>query len=335
MNYQAYQIISKATKDLRDALKITDRRNAAAKLTKLLSERNLRSRLAEEAVTAACEQEKSSPEYILRKIYSNAIKAALHAANQTLRSKTSKKNEDIVLPFKIFSIVDKDSEAAIASMKKECEEKFDECEPFTFESFDRYRGTNCHLSLVSQKELKELLKYCLDNLDDDEACEHAEADLLNMLQKLCSRPDYVAYFHPNHDVINILTMVESILSSDKVGGTCSVNAAKAFFNLLHQLITSLSIDISNHIQPCIALIVDWVRRCMSRTRTSSSTDSSQIAKFMYGVAAEILAGYPEQCIVVLGRDNFGRDLFRHARKRWATSRGGERDVLVSYLSSYM
>jgi hypothetical protein len=335
MSYQAYQVIAKATKDLRDASKILDRRNAAAELKKLLSERNLRSRLSEEAIIAAREQEKSSPEYILRKIYGNAIKAALYAANQTLRSKTSKKNEDITLPFKIFSIVDKDSEAAIALMKKDREQSLDECEPFTFESFDRYRGTNAHLTLVSKKELGELLKYCLDNLENDEACEHAEADLLNMLQKLCSRPDYVAHFHPNHDVINILTMVESILSRDKVGGTCSVNAAKAFFNLFHQLITSLSIDISNHIQPCIALIVDWVRRCISRKGTSSSADSSQIAKFMYGVAADVLAGYPEQCIVVLGADNFGRDLFRHARKRWSTSRGGERDVLVSYLSSYM
>lgn len=333
MSYPTYQAISKATEDLRKATKILDRRNAAAELKKLLSERHLRLRLAEEAVNAAREQKGPSPEYILSKAYSNAIKSALHAANQTLRSKTSKKNEDVALPFKIFSIVDKDSEETIALQKKELQEKLDGCEPFSFESFDRYRGTNANLTLVSTKELRELLKFCLDCLEDEDACELAEADLVNMLQKLCSRPDYVANFHPHNDVLNIMTAVQSILRNDKVGGTSSVNAAKAFFNLFHQLTVNLNIDISNHIQLCIALIVDWVRRCMSRT--SSSADSSQIAKFMYSVAADVLATYPEQCIAVLKGDNFGRDLFRHARKRWTTLRGGEREVLVSYFSSYL
>jgi len=333
MSYPTYQAISQATEDLRKAPKILDRRNAAAELKKLLTERHVRVSLAEEAVNAAREQKGPSPEYILRKAYSNAIKSALHAASLTLRSKTSKKNEDVALPFKIFSIVDKDSDATIALLKKEFEEKIDECEPFTFESFDRYRGTNANLTLVSAKELKELLKFCLDCLEDEEVCELAEADLVNMLQKLCSRPDYVTNFHPHDDVLNIMTAVQSILRNDKVGGTSSVNAAKAFFNLFHQLTINLNIDISNHIQLCIALIVDWVRRCMSRT--SSSADSSQIAKFMYSVVADVLATYPEHCIAVLKVDNFGRDLFRHARKRWTTLRGVDREVLVSYFSSYL
>ena len=54
--YPAYSKISKATKDLREASKITQRRECAETLKHLLSDTNLRSKLVHEATTVAHEQ---------------------------------------------------------------------------------------------------------------------------------------------------------------------------------------------------------------------------------------------------------------------------------------
>ena len=150
MNFPAYSKISQATTDLTNALKITPRRECANALKQLLFDTNLRSKLAQEAVIAARDKKKT-PHDVLAKIYSNAIKATIHAAQKTFDSSTKAKNEDIRLPFKIFSLVDKDSDAALALIKKEREGGFDECELFTFENFERYRNTNKNLTFVQPK----------------------------------------------------------------------------------------------------------------------------------------------------------------------------------------
>jgi hypothetical protein len=228
-----------------------------------------------------------------------------------------------------------DSDAALSAKKKKSLTRFEECEPFTFESFERYRGTHENLTHLSPKDICELLSYCLKCLEDEDTRRLAEVDLLNALQKLCSRPDYVSHFHPYYDVMSIMTTVDYTLKTDKVGGTCSVLAAKAFHNLFHQLIMMLDIDTSLHVQPAFSLILDWIRRCSSNVGVAGVSDSSQIAKFLFGVASDIMTEYPERCITVLEGNNFGRDLFRNARKRWDASRGEEKHALVMYFSSHM
>jgi hypothetical protein len=335
MKYESYQKISNATKDLRNATKITDRRKAADGLKKLLSDRNIRSKLAQDAIAAAREQKKTSEHSILQKIYSNAIRAGLHAANSSLSSRISKKNEDVMLPFKIFSLVDMDSDAVINAKKKNSASRFYECEPFTFESFDRYRGTNDTLTYISSKDLCDLLAFCLKCLEDDDTRHLAEVDLLNALQKLCSRPDYVTHYHPYHDVLSIMTTVDYTLKYDKSGGMCSALAARAFYNLFHQLIMSLDIDMSLHVETAFSLILDWVRRCSANVGVSRVSDSSQIAKYMFGVASDVMTEHPERCIATLEANNFGLDLFRNARKRWDYCRGEDKHALVMYFSSHM
>ena len=99
MNFPAYSKISQATTDLTNALKITPRRECANALKQLLFDTNLRSKLAQEAVIAARDKKKT-PHDVLAKIYSNAIKATIHAAQKTFDSSTKAKTEDIRLPVK-------------------------------------------------------------------------------------------------------------------------------------------------------------------------------------------------------------------------------------------
>ncbi len=337
MNFPAYGKLSQATKDLSNASKITARRECAAALKQLLSDSNLRNKLSKEASVAARDQNKSH-HVVLSKIYSNAIKAAIHAAQVTLNSSTTTtKNEDVVLPFKIFSLVEKDSEAALASVKRKRQNGFDECEPFTFEHFERNRGTNQNLTLVQPKEIRELLKYCLDCLlENEDVYDLAEADLLNMLQKLCSRPDYVAHFHPVHDISDILTAVQDRLlqRSNSLSGTCLTNAAKAFFYLVHQYATVLDVDISGFVHPCLALVMDWVRHCTS-SREGAELGAGSTLKWMYGVVVDILSAYPDQCIVELERDDFGKEFFGYARRCWWQAVDETKQVLVAYFSAHL
>jgi len=332
MNYPAYSQISEATRNLVEAVKITDRRLAVDALKELLSDGSFRAQLTQESAAA----DKDRPTYALRITLCNTVKAALRVSGKIIDSKTKKKTkksvEDVVLPFKIFCLVDKDSDVAIAALKKERQTRFDECEPFTFESFDRYRNTNANLTHISSKEIGELLKYCLACLKDQELCDLAEADFLKMLQRLCSRPDYVVHFHPFQDVLDILTVVRERLQSGNDG---ALSAASAFYNLIHQFTTALDIQINECVQMCLAIIVDWVRDCKSNSGSAGGNNSSQLIKFMYGVATDLLSVYPEQCVTILSQRDFGKELFGYARRCWKGSRAGDRDMLVGYFASHL
>lgn len=334
MSFPAHGKISKATKDLSNASKIVERRNCSQALKKLLSDSNIRSRFANEAAIAARDKNKSTHQ-ILSKIYSNAIKAAINCAQKTLDSSTKEKNEDIIFPFRIFTLVDKDTDAALASIKKERQAGFDECEPFTFQHFERYRNTNQNLTFVQPRVIQELLKYCLDCLENEDICGLAEAELLNFLHKLCSRPDYVAHIHPNQYMIEILTAVQIRLLRSMDSVKMCEYAAKAFYYLVHQFTVALGMDISGFVQPVLALVVDWVRTCSSRASSGNSTNSSEILKWMYGVAIDILSAYPDQCVSVLGQNNYGKDLFGYCRSRWLVSKDDHKEALVGYFSSHL
>jgi hypothetical protein len=376
--YPAYSKISKATKDLREASKITQRRECAETLKHLLSDTNLRSKLVHEATTVAHEQnynrnsgrnggrggitigrngsgsgKSSSPHAVLVKIYSNAVKAAMHATKLTLDSSIKCKNEDIILPFKIFTSVDKESNAALSAIQKERQGQGrgngtnrcwwlandGACEPFTFDNFERYRNTNKNLTYIQSKEIKELLKFCLDGLEDEGICALAEKDLLNMLQILCSRADYVAHFHPSNAMIDILTTVQErvvmrVQEGDLDLDTRSItDAAKAFYNLVHQFTVVLDIDISGFVKSCLALVLDWIRTCCSSG--TGAVDSAHVLKWMYGVVVDVLSVYPEQCIVVLEQESYGKDLFRYARRRWLKVKDDDKQALVTYFAAHL
>jgi hypothetical protein len=369
---QAYNRITQTSKSLRKASKITTRRKAAEELIKQLADSNLRNKLKKESARVAARSGSSfddgsnnnnssttSSTNALRKVYRIILNDAYHAAKKTIESNVRLKLEDIILPLKILRAIDSESDAMLSSIKKDQNHGWMYVpEPFTFESFHRYHNTNSTLTYLSSKEIKNLLKYCLDGLHDEDQCSIAEQELLNLLQKLCSRSDYVSFFGNSNDTI--MSIIEELHprivpeTEKKSSSPTSIpkryhnnqqswlplNAAKTFYNLIHHLIAVLGIDIQIFAQQCLSLIVDWIRDENSKalSRHSSTTSKTQLLQFMYGVALDILAAYPELCVGIFkdGKDKkLGKDLFGYAKRCWTMARGVDRDVLVGYFSAHL
>ncbi len=334
-----YNQLATTTKELREATKITSRRAAAEKLVNFLSNASMRAKLAKESYDAAKSSNDPSPYNPLRKAYANAIRAALYATSQCLgssKSKSAKQKADIVTPFKVLFAIDTDSDHAISVWKKERREGFDECEPFTFESFDRYRNTNEKFAThAGAKEIRELLQFLLEECLQREDClSVAEVDLMQFLQKICARPDYVVHFHPRQDVIEILKAIKPRLeidhSTSSQDSSLNSNAAKALYNLVHNMTVHLGIQMHAFVTPCLALVLDWVRD----SRENGGYGHGILAS-MYGVAVDILSSYPEQCVSVLATDDMGKDLFSYARRCWGSARDVNRDTLIAYFSAHL
>lgn len=379
---QTYNKINKATKTLRKATKITERREAAKELISLLANSNLRAKLKKDAIVRSTkindfrtsdDNNATTATDVLRQIYQAVIHDAIDAANRTLDSKVKLKLEDVIPPLKIFRSIDSESDTLLASIKQSQNQNHYIPEPFTFESFDKFRDSNETLTFLSKKEIDKLLRYGLHCLHTKQICSIAEQESLNLLYKLCSRADYVSMFaNSNDSICTILNELQPriILRNTKDDDTqnpsprnrqkiqyhhqvsmLASNAAKTFYNLIHNLV-SLGIDIQIFVQLCIALVCDWIKQ----------ENSKELLQFMYGVIVDIFGCYPELCVGIIFRredssddsdmdmdmetndnsnDNddgsscYGKELFGYAKRSWSTARGIDRDALVGYFSAYL
>ncbi len=284
----------------------------------------------------------------LSTFYKEIFRDALDATLQTVKSSVKFSLADATLILKVLRAIDAESDNALSEMNEARNHDWSYVtEPFTFESFDRYRGCNLTKTYLSGNEIKSALKNCLRWLESEEICSVAEQDLINLLCRLCSRADYVSSFGTSNDMVsNIMeelhprivptyddkTEPSLKIAQRKINSQESVlakNAAKTFYNLFHQLISVLGIEITVFVLPSLKLIVEWVRH-----RNAEPT----LLKHMYGVAVEIFAAYPQLCVGIFKNDddeNLGKDLFGYAVRSWNTSRNVDRDILVGYFSAHL
>lgn len=321
-----YNRILTSSRDLKEAQKISNRRFAASVLSKLITDASIRSRLTEESFKIARVKKCRDLREPLREAYRTALNAAISASRKTLQGKEKKTEEDIILPFKILFNADSESCAVLTMRKKKHSEDYVECEPFSFEHYDRYKDTNTTQKNFSNKDIKELLDYCLECLGNEIICTICEAELLISLVKLCSRADYVVTFHPRYDFLDVLQAIQPRLVAKS---SLTHNAAKALYNLIHTIVATLGVQIHAFVQPCLALALDWIR-CQDIGYFADASLS-----LIYNAVSDILTSYPEQCCNILAQDNFGKDLFDYARKCWNSTKDHNRDALVGYFSSHM
>ena len=365
-NSPTYNEISRLTTTLTSSTNITSQRAAASKLLSKLADAKIRSRLASESASSAVSSGTASncgyydPNKALRQIYRVAIRAAVFSSGKTLHGKSKCKLEDVILPLKILQHIDSDSDAVQKSISSS-QDYFYQDEPFTYDSFNRYRNTNSTKTHLGPSEIQSLLKYCLECLDNEDAKAVAEVDLMNMLCRLCSRGDYVCHFHSREDVGYILSQIHPRLlgiDDDEHDGESSSNlkrntsnvhkgrrrggsiadnlmlhTARTFANLVHQCIVTLGTQIMPFVEPCISLVTEWVRKCEADTVDKGKV--LQTLQYVYGVMVDLMAAYPEQCIIILGKDGCGRDLWGYARRYWSNARDAIRNVLVEYFSAHL
>lgn len=286
---------------LRDETTIQKRRDAATKLRLLITGHRNQERLLQDARGRSA----------LCALWHSVVGSSLFAAERAIASsKKGKLNkDDVMFPHKILLC----------------------CSEFsTFSEID---------SLLSSKDVRDVLKYCLERLAEDDALEVAERDLLEMLHHLCLRPEYVAYYRPSHEMNNILT--ELVLRFPRLERKMSGNdaelfetAAKAFAALVK---SALAVGIGLHIliPDCLECIRKWCRYQLNEESSNMSTKSgpSSVLSSMFGVAASLLTAHPEQFIMDMSRK--GRRILKLAKRCYPSATGVHKDAIIEYLLAHV
>ena len=79
---------------------------------------------------------------------------------------------------------------------------FEEALPATASEIDTLRNNGTKLD---HSNINILLSYFLNALSNDKAILDAESDFIGLLVMLCSRSDYVTYFHHEKEINYVLT----------------------------------------------------------------------------------------------------------------------------------
>lgn len=296
-----HQQALKLCRQLRDETALHKRRETATNLRNLVTDRRNRERLLQEATGRPA----------LCALWRSVLGSSLFAADRAIASsKRGKRNKDDVM-FPHYILLS--------------------CTEFsTFSEID---------SLLSSKEVRALLKYCLDQLADNDALEVAESGLLNMLHHLCLRPEYVAYYRPSIEMDNILAEIETRFprperKMSERNEASFDTAAKAFAALVK---TAQAVGIGLHvlIPGCLECIHTWCKYKLSEASSDVSTKSgtSSVLPSMFGVAASLLTAHPEQCIVEMSRK--GRLILKLAKQCYPSATGVHKDAIIEYLLAHV
>jgi hypothetical protein len=342
-NNQISSRITDAVKALQNATKITGRRKCTEEIIKLLNDSTLCLNLKKEAVEIAKKSlyklydEHVSATKHLRFIYRSVMKAMIKSTETILNGKTKIKSEDIKSLYKVFCAIDSDSNTAMVSSKqKQNRDWYHVPEPYTFESFDRYRDTNDIATYLSDVEINSLVNFTIKCLDNEVLVRIAETELLDLLFKLCSRRDYVSLFGTSDEnimgIINVIGQRVACKKSIQMKSS-DIICPKILYNLIHNLVAVLGIDIQIFVHQCLSLLQDWAQQQAALIQTRHS----QALEFMYGVAVDIYATYPDLCVGILSNKKYhdiGKELFNLAKLNWRIGKT-KRDALVRFFAAHL
>jgi hypothetical protein len=273
-----YQDIVRLRKQLIEANKVTDRREAAEDLLSLLADPQKRRRLllgvpvAKDDGRAAAQHKRH---IAVSNIWQVLLKTAVKYVKLFRNGKAKIRASDILLPFNLLKL---------------CDMPVYENEP----------------SKLSKPLTKELLEFCLDMLDDAPTLdlEGLEDGLLQMLAYLCSRREFVAFFRPDQQITAILEEVESRLMGENE--SVALLAAKVFYNLM-KTAEDLGLGLHLIISGTFYMVAKWTKKKIRNLETIHC---------LLGGVSVLFALHPDLSVAPLAR--YGKPLVTLAKGSLAT-----------------
>jgi hypothetical protein len=298
-----YQTIRSLAKELIDEKGIKNRRILAEKLTNLLGNPSIRHKLASEVPPPAHKRGRVSihvaQRQALAEVWRYIIYTAVVVSQQNVAKQKSKKllKDDVIFPWKMLRL--------------------------------------CSKVELSKNEAKLLIRYCLDMLDDEDALQVAEIDILEMLDHICSRREFVAYFKPQSEIRLILQEVESRINSPpddlSVARAASLKASEIFKNLMY---TASDLGMGMHLilPGCVKMVAEWCAT-HSAVDISAAANKPELPFLLSGVAC-LLRSEPEQSVAPLTRH--GRPFMRLAMRCYrAFPKSETQGPFIEYFSSHL
>lgn len=281
----------------------TGRRSALGKLCVLLRDATVRNKISNLAIRRAVQRGDSlskAQREAMSTFWSPVITSVFsHASRIVFEGKVKLKQEDISLPLSLLPLSD-----------------------------DGLSGSQIKLestARLTEANVKRVLKFCFDMLEHDRARGLAEVELMNTMCFLCERVDYVAYFTPGNEILNILATVEVSLSHE--GDDVSIIAAKIFSGLL-QSCYELGIGLHLVVHLCLEMVGNWCKQHVE----NGTTGSRECADILKGVSV-LLRFHPEQAIKPMVR--YGRAILSYAKRVYSSGDQSIRNAIHGYFLSHL
>ena len=293
----AYNKIKRLTNQM-NSTTATKRREASKELREYLNEPNTRERLLREAYGG-----KEALQAVWNMILSAAIVSADKArpSEHKAKRKTAIKEEDFSVPYYMLLRLDE---------------------------FAKFAKVD---SLLSSQMVLQLLKFSVDLLSDKEVCKEAEDVLLNMLELLCSKREFVAYYQ-SREMHSILSELQERLDPTH---KYFESAAKTFCALLT---TAKKLGVGMHLilPQCLNVIDTWCRDRLLALQQHKLRSANEVFgyEYMFSAAAAALSTHPEHLIYEFSLS--GQCMLKLSKKCYphATSKK-EKEALIEYFLAHL
>lgn len=185
---------------------------------------------------------------------------------------------------------------------------------------------------LSRKEVKAVLALILDLLDDPQAKEIAELQLLEILVFICSKREYVNHFRPKEIQIIVEEAekrIGGVEESSRARGT--LGAAARMFHEVIKTAVGLGASLSSLLPGSIRLVADFCERNIR----AESVGFRRIAEQsdLLDAIVVLIRSDPEQAIAPLARH--GRVMLSFAKRRYPLVDDMQRNSLNHYFACHM
>jgi hypothetical protein len=254
------------------------------------ADKRLRERLKDITIRTQIEREAaagSNKRKALTTLWDTVLKSALYAGRQAVSSGKKVEKNDIDLPY--------------------------------------YLLVCCPLQYVQADLVNELVDYSLKMYTEDKATDVAKADLVAMLEFICSKRDIVCFLDPDRHLHPILTEIQVMLEADEQ----DLLAAKAFASLVATC-EEIGFGMELFFPHCMEMVRIWSKTILKE----SAARLPQNFKFMIGAAATLMTAYPELAATWMSKR--GKSILTIAKRNIAKASDIEfRGPLIRYFMAHL
>ena len=318
-----YSEVRKLAEQLRDAQAkhaITARRKAGEKLIAFLSDDKNRRKLAYEAAPRPTGEEEESNaarrSYALQCLWGIILEGAINVASSAGSSgkgkgRTSKRTmDDVTLPFKLLQTCTRPD--------------------------DVFGDDGLDIPKVSKQKSRDLLKFCLEMLDDkDPGVDRVEVEMrmLEMLQFICSNDDFVANFREEPHLRRIMEELEKRLRYDfeQENENAFALSAKTIASLFDTC-RRIGIQMNNFVPGTLHIVAEWGRH---HIHIDKIQPLSNALPHLFNLASCILDTCPDLSIGPM--KEFGRRILSYCKRCYNSDFDNKihKQALNDYFFSHM
>lgn len=193
--------------------------------------------------------------------------------------------------------------------------------------------TKIERARLNQETVLKVHAFCVGGLDDVSVRDIGQSELLNILQLLCSKKQYVRCFR-TPAISRIVDELAHIVDPEEgeapyVSNDVQVNAARVFETLVNTCVEE-SLDMSKHFKECLCT----VSHCCKQFIREESSNTVMVVTLLKAASC-LIRHHPDQAIAFLQEEDRGA-MFKVAKRRYPKASDNiMKESLTDYFSVHL